>query len=46
VTDAQWTTKWNTYLADPGADGPKKEIEPMLRALLRHLLGLAEYQQM
>jgi uncharacterized protein (DUF1800 family) len=46
VSDADWTTKWNAYIANPGADGPKKEIEPMLRALLRHLLGLGEYQQM
>jgi hypothetical protein len=46
MTDSGWTSIWNAYLANPGEDGPKKDIEPMLRGLLRHLLGLAEYQQM
>lgn len=46
ATDNDWQTMWNNYIAAPTDEAKKIAVETKLRALLRHLLGLAEYQLM
>jgi uncharacterized protein (DUF1800 family) len=46
LTDNDWTSMWNDYAAAPTNEDKKLAVETRLRALLRHLLGLAEYQLM
>lgn len=46
LTDNDWTSMWNDYVAAPTNEEKKLAVETRLRALLRHLLGLAEYQLM
>jgi hypothetical protein len=43
---AGWTTAWNAYLAEPASEEKRSVVEAKLRTLLRHYLGLAEYQLM
>jgi uncharacterized protein (DUF1800 family) len=43
---AGWTTDWNAYLAEPTNETKLSAVETKLRALLRHYVGLAEYQLM
>lgn len=46
LTDNDWTAMWNDYVAAPTNETKKQAVEIRLRSLLRHLLGLAEYQLM
>lgn len=46
LSESDWSTMWNDYLADPENEEKKENVEERLRTLLRHLLGLAEYQLM
>ncbi len=46
LTDGNWTSMWNDYVAAPTNETKRDAVETRLRALLRHLLGLAEYQLM
>lgn len=46
LTDNDWMSMWNNYIAAPTNEEKKQAVETRLRALLRHLLGLAEYQLM
>lgn len=46
LTDNDWMSMWNDYVAAPTNETKKQAVETRLRALLRHLLGLAEYQLM
>lgn len=41
-----WTSDWNAYIAEPSNEEKRSSVEAKLRALLRHYLGLAEYQLM
>jgi hypothetical protein len=46
LTDNNWASMWNDFVAAPTNETKREAVETRLRALLRHLLGLAEYQLM
>lgn len=43
-SDHYWTDVWNTYIANPNDINNKSMVESRLQGLMKHLLGLAEYQ--
>lgn len=42
--DYYWTDVWNTYLALPNDAMARSAVQTRLQALLKHILGLAEFQ--
>lgn len=46
LTDNDWKTMWNNYKQDSTNVTKIAAVEAKLRPLLRHLMGLAEYQLM
>jgi uncharacterized protein (DUF1800 family) len=43
LPDFEWTVEWQEYLAAPTNTAKKAAVETKLRALLRAMMGLAEY---
>jgi hypothetical protein len=44
VSDYYWTDTWNAYIANPSNVANKAAVNSRLQALLKYLLGQAEYQ--
>jgi uncharacterized protein (DUF1800 family) len=44
VSDYYWTDAWNAYIANPSNVANKAAVNSRLQALLKYLLGQAEYQ--
>jgi hypothetical protein len=43
LPDFEWTTEWNAYLAAPTNTARKNAVMTKLQAMLRAMMGLAEY---
>jgi uncharacterized protein (DUF1800 family) len=44
LPDYEWTSEWNSYKSQPGDPTAQKAVEDRLRALLKFMLAMAEYQ--